>query len=182
MFIHLTVLFNRQTCPLSSNLTLASFPVSDRSHYEEMIARLQAATDAAEPAAGHEPRGPTTRGTNEQERQAPGENTPEVGQSAEPTERSASGVIDPTVNVAPSVTGLGNRRSENRSGPVEEAQRGSVANASQQSTARVPTQESQALDTKGAGEPSGEAEASGPFTYLQRSMQRRVERGYREGA
>jgi hypothetical protein len=152
-----------------------------------MIARLQAATDAAEPAAGPEARGPVTRGANEQENQAPGENTPEVGQpqdtAAEPTERSASGVIDPTVNAGPGVTGVGiPRRSGNMSGPVEEAQRGSVADASQQSTARVPTQESQALDTKGAGEPSGEAEASGPFTYLQRSMQRRVERGYREGA
>jgi hypothetical protein len=151
-----------------------------------MIARLQAATEAAEPAAGHEPWGPVTRGTNEQERQAPGENTPEVGQlrdmAAEPTERSASGVIDPTVNAGPSVTGVGIPRSENGLRQVEEAERGSVADASQQSTARVPTQGSQALDTKGAGEPSGEAEASGPFTYLQRSMQRRVERGYREGA
>lgn len=54
--------------------------------------------------------------------------------------------------------------------------------ASQQSTAPTATGLSQGSEARAEGveEPAREAEGSGPLNYLQRSMQRRLERGYRD--
>ncbi|GAQ79823.1 hypothetical protein KFL_000390120 [Klebsormidium nitens] len=154
----------------------------DSSHYEEMIAQLQTAANAeAEENLenGAQPDGAQNRGASGSTGTA--QTTASVAANA--SQAAASGVDD--------VAGTSGR--DDDVGELDHVgfpaalvvpSGGSQQGASQQSTAPTAgglSQESQARAT-GVEGPVREAEASGPLNYLQRSMQRRLERGYRDSA